>query len=87
MLIWIQIINTVDPEFFKENIRKALEFRRMREADKNKRLVDINPELYTLIMNTLTKSQSKISVCINVYLDQRGRAVHLLSMGVKPRQS
>ncbi len=54
-----QIINTVKPDFFPDNIRGCMQHRQDMAAEKNNRVVDLVPEFYELIMNTLTSSRSK----------------------------
>ena len=53
------IINTVKPEFFPENIRAIISKKREMKALKEKQYIDINPDMWQLINNTYVKSNGK----------------------------
>ena len=47
--LYLQIVNTLDPQYFEENIRAAYELRKIRMSDKNNGELDMDYEIYELI--------------------------------------
>lgn len=57
--------------------------------EKNRKYIEIVPEMYELITNSNVWSNSKASLCILISLlsiAQRGRALDLLNAGTKTRK-
>lgn len=71
----MQVINTLKPEFFSENIRHSLKRRKELAALKQNKFIEITQDLYHLVANA-----------VNLSKNQRGRALHLLNVGAKKRK-
>jgi hypothetical protein len=68
-------VNTLDPQYFEENIRAAYEARKMRMADKNDGEVDMDFEIYNLL-----KSSNQI-------VHNRGKALSYMNDKKRPREA
>lgn len=69
------IINTVKPSFFPENIKKALQQRREMAMMRDNKYISISSDMYNMIVGSNMVAKN-----------QRGRALHLLNHGAKKRK-
>jgi hypothetical protein len=46
------VINTLKPDFFPENIRGLMKAKKDMEAEKHKTFIEVNPEILNLIQNS-----------------------------------
>ena len=81
-----QVINSLKPAFFPENIRNGLQKRKEQAAEKKKQFIEVTQDIYDLITNSNIISKSKENLRLTVHIDQRGRALHLLNVGAKKRK-
>ena len=54
------VINTIRPRFFSENIRSLMQIRKDQHAEKTKSFIDVDSSIYELIANSKLISKSKI---------------------------
>lgn len=57
----LQVVNTLRPEFFPENIRNSLDRRREMDANKKEKYIEITHDFYNLIVNSNIMPKSKVS--------------------------
>jgi len=71
--LYLQIVNTLDPQYFEENIRAAYELRKIRMSDKNNGELDMDYEIYELIKDS------------NQIVHNRGKALSYMNDKKRPR--
>jgi hypothetical protein len=54
------VINTLRPRFFRENISSLMQTRKDQHAEKTKSFIDVRSSIYDLIANSKLISKSKI---------------------------
>ena len=62
------VINTIRPRFFPENISTLMRCRKDLHADKTKSYINIETNIYNLISNSALISKSKLSFPVQYYL-------------------
>ena len=56
------VINTIKPDFFPANIRALMQARKDMAAEKNKTFIEINSNIYNLIVNSQLINRSKYQI-------------------------
>ena len=69
----VKIVNTLDPNYFIENIRSGYEQRKIRHSDRNEQKMEMDESLYNLLMGS------------NQIVHNRGRALAYLGNAEKKR--